>query len=435
MTGTAVVGNSLAKIDARGKVTGQTLFGTDLQFPNMVHCKVLRSPHPHARIHGINTAKAKALPGVVGIFTAEDVPGDNHYGVMFRDHEVLCREKVRFVGDPVVLVAAETPEIAEEALDLIEVDYEILPAVFDPQEALRPGAPKIHESGNLLLLTKIRKGDVAKGFAESAVIVENTYITPRQEHLYLQPEAGAALVDPEGVLTVYSSTQYPHYDRQDVALAMNWPMHKVRVIQVGTGGAFGGREDISVQILVSLAAVKTKRPAKMVYGRMESMIAHCKRHVEYIKYKTGASREGKILAVEAEIYGDTGAYASWGTNVTRKSAVHAAGPYFVPNVKVDSYAVFTNNTFAGAMRGFGVPQVALAHEAQMDEVARRLGMSPVEIRLINALTAGSETATGQVLPASVGLKECIMRAAAAAGLPLPEQSLREAASAMERGDR
>jgi xanthine dehydrogenase molybdenum-binding subunit len=405
----AAVGRPVPRPDARAKVTGQATYAADLYFEGMLHVKVLRSKYPHARILGVDTSKAKTLPGVVAALTAEDVPGAKNHGVVRPDWPVLAYDKVRYVGDAIALVAAETEEIAVQALELIQVDYEPLPVVTSPQQALASNAPLVHDGGNLLKHIQVRKGDAEKGFAEADVIVEREYRTPSLDHVFLEPEAGVAMMDEEGKITVYVGSQIPFDDRRQIAASLAIPQEKVRVKATQVGGAFGGKEDISVQIHVALLAQATGRPVKLVFTREESMIVHPKRHATTIRLRTGATRDGQLTAVQAEIYGDAGAYASLSEHVMTRTATHAAGPYDVPNVEIDCYAAYTNNVPAGAFRGFGVPQAAFAMESQMDILAEQLGLSPFEIRRKNALRVGATTATGQVLRESVGLLETINR--------------------------
>jgi selenium-dependent xanthine dehydrogenase len=411
----AAVGRPIPRPDARAKVTGQATFAADLYFEGMLYAKVLRSTYPHARLLRVDTSKARDLPGVVAVLTAEDVPGAKNHGLVIPDWPVLAYDKVRYVGDAIALVAAETEEIAEKALELIQVDYEPLPVVTSPQEALAPDAPLVHDSGNLLKHIQVRKGDAEEGFAEAQansrwhVVVEREYRTPTQEHAFMEPEAGVATIDDGGKITVYVGSQIPFDDRRQIAASLAIPEEKVRVKATQVGGAFGGKEDISVQIHVALLAQATGRPVKLVFTRQESLIVHPKRHATTIRLKMAATKDGKLTAVQAEIYGDAGAYASLSEHVMTRAATHATGPYDVPNVEIDCYAAYTNNVPAGAFRGFGVPQSAFAVESQMDILAEKLGLSPFEIRRKNALRVGSITATGQVLRESVGLLETVNR--------------------------
>lgn len=401
-----VVGKSEIKLDALDKALGKAKFGADYKMENMLVAKVLRSEVSHAMVKNIDIVEAEKTPGVQAILTAKDIPGFNGHGIILKDEPVLVEDRIRKHGDPLVLVVAENDESAEAAMSKIKVDLEELPGVFDPIEAMKPDAPKVYEKGNILSVRKIRKGDVEKAFASCDVIVEEHFTTQRQEHAYIEPEVGLAYMSGD-VLEMYVSTQNTHFDRDEVARVCKLPINKVRVVQVTTGGGFGGKLDISVQCYLALAVLKTGRPVKMVYTREESIISSTKRHPYVIDYKMGATKDGKIQAVKAHIVGDTGAYASYGPGVLTRAGVHATGPYEVPNVWVDAYAVYTNNPTAGAMRGFGVPQIAFAHEQQIDKIAEALNMDPFEIRLINALQVGSVTTTGQVLESGVGIKKTI----------------------------
>jgi CO/xanthine dehydrogenase Mo-binding subunit len=311
---------------------------------------------------------------------------------------------VRCIGDPIALVAAETREAAQQAAESIVVVYEDLPAVFDPEEALRPGAPLIHEKGNLLGKRVVKRGSPDAAFKEADVVVERIYTTPHIEHTYLEPDAGLAYVDPDGIVVVYASTQNPHYDQKDVADLLGLDESKVRIVQAATGGGFGSKLDLNVQGFVGLAAYLLNRPARMTYTREEAYLCTSKRHPIKIYYKSGATRDGRLVAADIRIIGDTGAYASYGLAVVSRSAVHATGPYEVPNLRAESIFAYTNNPIAGAMRGFGVPQMAFAHESQMDLLAEALGISPLEFRLRNCYRIGSLTSTMQELKASVGIR-------------------------------
>jgi len=403
------VGVEIQKVDALEKVLGETRYGADLSIKDPLHLKVVRSPKPHAKVLKIQLDKALKVEGVERIFTAKDIPGRNLIGIIAKDQPILATDRVRHVGDPIALVAARSEEAAEKAAQRVVVLYEDLPAVTNPEEALKPYAPLIHEKGNLLLEFHVIKGDVQAGFKEADVIVEETYTTTWIDHAYLEPDAGISCVDEEGKITVFCPTQNVHYDQKEVASVLGLPIEKVRIIQSGTGGAFGGRLDITVQCLLALAAFHLKRPVRIVYSREEVFQVISKRHPLKIRYKSGAKKDGKLTAVEIHILGDTGAYASYGATVAIRSAVHATGPYQVPHVTAKSQMVYTNNPWSGAMRGFGVPQMAFAHESQMDLLAKALKIDPIEIRLKNALTPGSETATGQTLMASVGIGETLRR--------------------------
>jgi len=403
------VGVEIPKVDALEKVLGEARYGADLSIKDPFHLKVVRSLKPHAKILRLQLDEALKVEGVERIFTAKDIPGKNLIGIIAKDQPILATDRVRYIGDPIALVAARTEEAAEKAAQRVVVLYEDLPTVTNPEEALKPYAPLIHQNGNLLLEFHVVKGDVQTGFKEAEVIIEETYTTTWIDHAYLEPDAGISCVDEEGKITVICPTQNVHYDQKEVASVLGLPIKKVRIIQSGTGGAFGGRLDITVQCLLALAAFHLKSPVRIVYSREEVFQVISKRHPLKIRYKSGAKKDGKLTAVDIHILGDTGAYASYGATVAIRSAVHATGPYQVPHVRVKSQMVYTNNPWSGAMRGFGVPQMAFAHESQMDLLAKALKMDPIEIRFKNALTAGSETATGQTLMASVGIGETLRK--------------------------
>lgn len=409
---TSVVGSRVVREDAWGKVFGQTRFPADVNLPDQIYAVVIRSPHPHARVLGINSEQAMSMAGVVAVLSAKDVPNNSH-GVLFRDQPVLA-EYVRMVGDPVAVIGAETEEIARAAAKRIRVEYEVLPTLFDPDEAMKPEVLPLHPEicpTNVLYHLPIRRGSMEEGWARAEVVVEREYSTQHVDHAFLQPEAVLANIDERGHVVVQTATQYAHYDRGEIAHALGLRFSQVQVKTLAVGGAFGGREDISLQIIAALMAWKTLRPVKMENTREESFYSHSKRHPMRMSYKTGATKDGKLVAMEAKIIGDSGAYASWSINVLRKSAVHATGPYVIPNVAIDSYAVFTNNPFTGAMRGFGAAQTVLAYESQMDLLAKEIGITPLEIRLRNIFRDGSTTATGQVLTGSVPLDQCLTKIA------------------------
>jgi CO/xanthine dehydrogenase Mo-binding subunit len=397
------VGKSVPKIDALDKVLGRAVYSEDIFFPDMLHGKVLRAGIPHAVIEEVDTREARSLPGVVCVLTAKDIPGVNRYGIAFQDQEALAADRVRYIGDPVALVAAETEELAKEAAKAIRVKYRPLPAITNPREGLAEGAVKIHEKGNLLLHTKLRKGDVAKGFAAADVIVENTYKTQVVDHAYLETESGIGMMDKQDNLVIWSANQCPFRDRRQVAVVLGMRENKVRIIRATTGGAFGGKDDVTVEIHIGLLAKAGRRPVRLVLDREESFLSQTKRHAIEIWTRWGAKSDGKICAMEGEVWGDKGPYAGLGAFVVKKCGLHLSGPYYIPNIRVDSYSVYTNNIFASAMRGFGVTQAAIAHEAQMDELAKKLEINPLRLRLINCLKSGLSTATGQVFHEGVGI--------------------------------
>lgn len=400
----SVIGQKVRRRDATDKAIGKALYADDFFLPGMLYGRALRSACAHALIKGIDCTAARQAPGVVAVLTAQDIPGINRYGLVYLDQPVLADDKVRCYGDALALVVAESESAAEAALQLIKVDYEELPGVFSAEEGLKAGTPLVHEKGNLVQHTKVRKGDINSGFSQCDVVVENTFHTQCVEHAYLEPECSVAAVDHQGNLTVWTSTQYVFRDRRQVAPVLGLPVNRVRVIQMTTGGGFGGKDDITTEILAGLAALKTGRPVKVRFTREESMRATTKRHPMVIKARLGANREGKLQALEGQIYADTGAYVSLGVYVVKKAGLHLNGPYYIPNIKVDTYTVYTNNPPSGAMRGFGVVQAAFAHESLMDILAERLGMDPWEIRYKNALAPGLSTGTGHVLQHSVGIK-------------------------------
>jgi CO/xanthine dehydrogenase Mo-binding subunit len=424
-----IVGQSVQRVDALGKVTGEAQFSGDINLPNQAYLKILFAGHPHAILRRIDTSKAEALAGVLAVFTAKDVPV-NEYGLIMPDQPVLCgpgsskpfADRVRFEGDQVALVVAETERIAAEAVKLIEVDYEDLPVVTDLDAAMQPGAPLLHpdRDSNLIVRYRIRKGEVAPAFAKADAIIEEEYRTPAQEHAFLQPEAGLGYIDEEGRVAVIVGGQWTHEDQEQIAHALNLPKEQVRVIYPAIGGAFGGREDMSVQIVLALAAWKLKergtpRPVKIVWSREESIIGHHKRHPYRIRAKWGATREGKLLAAEVEVIADGGAYAYTSTKVLGNATLMCTGPYEIPNVKVDSCAVYTNNLPNGAFRGFGGPQAAFAAESQMNKLAEALGMDPVELRMRNLLTEGALLSVGTPLPKGVSITQVARRCAQEGG--------------------
>jgi CO/xanthine dehydrogenase Mo-binding subunit len=424
-----VLGQSIQRIDAIGKVTGQTLYPGDINRPGQLHMKILFAHRPHATIRVLDTSKAEAVEGVVAIFTAKDVPV-NEYGLIMPDQPVLCgpgsnkpyADRVRFIGDQVAVVVAETEAIAARARDLIEITYEDLPVVTDPIAAMQPEATLLHpdHESNILCQYRIRHGDAEAAFAEADIIIEGEYRTPAQEHAYLQPEAGLGYIDEDGRVTVEVAGQWTHEDQEQIAHALDLPLEKVRIIYPAIGGAFGGREDMSVQIVLALAVLRLdergiRRPVKIIWNREESIVGHHKRHPYILKSRWGATREGKVIAAEVEVIADGGAYAYTSTKVLGNATLMCTGPYEIPNVKVDSYAVYTNNIPGGAFRGFGGPQGAFAAETQMNRLAEALGMDPVELRLRNLLREGSLLSVGSPLPEGVSLPQVVEECARAGG--------------------
>jgi CO/xanthine dehydrogenase Mo-binding subunit len=416
-----VIGKSVHRVDARGKVTGETLYPGDINMPDQAYMKILFSGKPHAIVRSIDTSLADVLPGVVATFTAKDVPV-NEYGLIYNDQPVLCgpgsskpyTDRVRFIGDQVALIIADTEESATKGRDLIKVDYEELPVVTDMVDAMRDGAALLHpdHGSNVFCHYRIRKGDVEKAFAEADVIVEGEYHTPSQEHAYLQPEAGISYIDDQGRITVQVAGQWTHEDQGQIAHALNIPAEQVRVIYPAIGGAFGGREDMSIQIVLALATwrlhqIGIDRPVKIIWSREESIIGHHKRHPYILKTRWAAKKDGKILAAEVEAIADGGAYAYTSTKVLGNATLMCTGPYEIPNVKVDTYAVYTNNLPNGAFRGFGGPQGAFEAETQMNRLAEKLKMDAIEIRRRNVLTEGALLSVGTPLPKGVTIDKVV----------------------------
>jgi CO/xanthine dehydrogenase Mo-binding subunit len=426
-----VVGRPVIRHDARDKVAAATAYAGDWAMPGMLHGVVVRAPYPSARIRSIDTTRATAMPGVAAVMTAKDVPRNTLWtdvpgqttqvGPLRARLHVLAENRIRHQGEPVALVAAETEEQAREAAEAIVVDYEALPGVFDPAAALEPSAPAVHEEGNLLAHWRVARGDVDAGFARADVVVEGAYQTQFVDAAYLEPESGVAWIDSDGVITIRLSTQVIEHFR-DVAEVLNVPQNRVRVIGTYLGGGFGGKEDVTVEVYLGLLAWETKRPVKMVWTRQESLLARAKRHPYRLRYRTGALRTGEIVAQQIELLGDSGGYAYLSALVLLYSTVTAAGPYRVPAVSVDARVAYTNNPPTSAMRGFGAMQVVFGYESQMDRVARALGLSPLEIRRINAIRRGDVLPVGQVIETHVALPELIDRAWSALGDPTPPRA-------------
>jgi CO/xanthine dehydrogenase Mo-binding subunit len=407
-----IIGASLPRPDALGKVTGATNYPGDLVRPGMLHLKVVFAHRPHARIRAIKSSSAQAYPGVVAVLTAADVPF-NAYGLIEHDQPVLCGEKVRFEGDKVALVVAESTDAAEAGARLVTVEYEDLPVVTDPRAAMMPSAPLVHEAhgSNVLLHMPIRKGDIMQGFAEADVVIEDEFHTSWQDHAFLQPEAGIAFIDEQGRLVIETAGQWLHEDRRQIAQILQLPEEQVVIRYAAIGGAFGGREDLSIQHLLALAAWKLRRPVAMVWKREESMIGHHKRHPISVRCRWGARRDGTITAVEAELIADGGAYASTSAEVTKVATLFANGCYEVANISVDGYAIYTNNIPSGAFRGFGAPQAQFASEIMVTRLAHALSIDPIEFRRRNIYREGGIESTQQPLPAGVSalpvLERCV----------------------------
>jgi len=428
------IGKSIQKVDAVKKVTGEALYPGDFNYPDQLHMKILFARRPSARVVSIDTSRAEKFNGVVAVLTAKDVPV-NIYGMIVKDQPVLCgpgsdvpyADRVRFVGDQVALVVAETEQIASKAAELIDVTYEDLPIVSSHLQGMEEGSFLVHpdKDSNVFCHFRIRKGEVDKAFSDADVIIEGEYTTPVQEHAYLQPEAGVSFIDEEGRVTVVVSGQCAHEDQEQIAHALGISHEMVRVIYPAIGGAFGGREDVSIQIALALATFRLHergidRPVKIIWSREESIIGHHKRHTYIIRTKWGAMKDGKVIAARAEVIADGGAYIYTSTKVLGNATLMCTGPYVIPNVSVDSYAVYTNNVPGGAFRGFGGPQGAFAAESQMNKLAEVLGMDPVEIRLKNVLREGDLLSVGTPLPKGVSLDKVIEQCALKAGWTVVE---------------
>jgi CO/xanthine dehydrogenase Mo-binding subunit len=426
---TNAIGKSLPRIDARGKVTGETQYPGDITLPNQAYMKILFARRPHAIIKSIDTSAAEAMRGVIAVFTAKDVPV-NEYGLQIPDQPVLCgpgsdkpyADRVRFVGDQVALIVAESEAIAAKARDLIRVEYEDLPIITDPREAMKTDAMLLHpdKDTNIVQSHQIRKGDIEAGFAQADVVIEAELKTPFQEHAYLQPEAGVAYIDEDERVTVMVAGQWLKEEQEQIAHSLGLPLDKVRVIHPAIGGAFGGREDMSVQIVLGLATMRLhergiNRPIKIIWTREESIIGHAKRHPFYFKMKWGATKEGKIVAAQSEAVSDAGAYMYTSNKVLGNATLMVSGPYEIPNVKVDTYSAYTNNIPTGALRGFGAPQGAFAAETMANKLAEALDMDPVEFRMRNILHEGSLMSVQTALTGNATIDKVTERCAEESG--------------------
>lgn len=400
------VGNSPQRPDGTLKTRGEFAYSSDLWHEDMIWGATLRSPHPHARILGIDSTEALKVPGVYAVLTHQDVPGTNVYGLEHADQPVLAVDVVRYQGEPVALVAADHPETACRALKRIEVDYEVLPPVTDAEQAVHDAdAPKLHPEGNVVRYAPIHRGEPENTVAE--VVVSGAYEVGMQDQAFLGPESGLAVPAEDGGIDLYVATQWLHVDQKQVAIALGLPKDKVRLTLAGVGGAFGGREDLSIQVHASMLALYTGKPVKMVYNREESFFGHVHRHPATLYYEHGATREGRLVYVKAKIYLDGGAYASSTPAVVANAATLGAGPYDVPNVHIDCWGVYTNNPPCGAMRGFGAVQAGFAYESQMDKLAAEVGIDPVEVRVRNAMREATVMPTGQVVDSAAPVAELL----------------------------
>jgi xanthine dehydrogenase D subunit len=410
------VGVTTTRIDGIPKVTGEFEYSSDMHVEGMLWGATLRSPHPRADIWSVDIAPALAIPGVHAVLTHEDVPGRKTYGMERPDQPVLAMRNVRYQGEPVAIVAADHPETARRACAAIGVEYEVLEPLCDPEAAMAPGAAQLHLTGNVLRHVRINHGDPD---ATADVVVTGEYEVGMQDQAFLGPESGLAVPDGEGGVDLHIATQWLHVDLWQLCESLALPPEKVRLVLSGVGGAFGGREDLSMQVHACLLALHTGRPVKVVYNREESFFGHVHRHPCRMRYEHGATRDGDLVYVRARILLDGGAYASSSTAVVSNAACFAAGPYEVPNAHIDGYVTYTNNPPCGAMRGFGAVQVAIGHEAQMDKLAAALGMDPIDLRIRNAMKAGSLMPTGQVVPEPAPVAELLERLRA---MPMPAEA-------------
>src|SRR6185312_5597574 len=428
----SILGQNFSRVDGPAKLRGWAQFTGDIEMPGMVYAKVLRSAYAHARLTRVNAEKAQKLPGVVAVLTRDDLKRMNAYfGPVVKDQPVVALDRVRYVGDIIAAVAAEEKDIAEEALELIEVDYEPLPAMFDPAEAMKPGAPIVHGEGarsetrldrdqfhfeknsNVLTVYHASQGDVALGFREADEIFEDVYSSQKIQHAHIEPHAALAYWEPSGKLVIHTSTQNPSSIRAQLAELFNLPQSKVRVIVPFVGGGYGAKVHPRLEPLTATLARKAHRPVQWVLTREEVFLtAHC--HASVVKIKTGVKRDGTIVARHVEGVYDTGAYALTGPSTIKNGGEVSGGPYRIAHQDLTTYCVYTNTPPTGPYRGFGVPQVCWAYESQMDDIARRLGIDPLELRLKNLVEEGDRFVTGDEL-VSVGISDCLKRAAEAVG--------------------
>jgi xanthine dehydrogenase D subunit len=413
------VGTSPRRPDGVGKVRGEFAYSSDLWHEDMLWGATLRSPHPHARITGIDVAEALAVPGVYAVLTHEDVPGVNRYGLEHPDQPVLAAEVVRYQGEAVALVAADHPETARRAMKRIRVGYEVLDSVTEAERAVAGKGPVLHPGGNVVRHVPIRRGEQDPA---AEVVVTGSYQVGMQDQAFLGPESGLAIPAEDGGVDLYVATQWLHADQRQIVAALGLPAEKVRLTLGGVGGAFGGREDLSIQVHACLLALHTGKPVKMVYNREESFHGHVHRHPATLHYEHGADRHGRLIYVKARIFLDGGAYASSTPAVVANAATLGVGPYEVPNVSVDCWGVYTNNPPCGAMRGFGAVQAAFAYESQMDKLAQACGLDPVEVRVRNAMREGSVMPTGQVVDSAAPVAELLRRLDR---MPLPQDPVGE----------
>lgn len=406
MTSYDIVGKSVNRKDALEKVMGTAIYACDLDYPDQLYAATVRSTKPFAKVLRVDATEALKIPGVNCVLTYKDIPGSNSLGIILKDEFVLAEDVVRRVGDAIALVAASSQEIAEEAAKKVKVEYKELKPIFSIEEALSPVAAKIHPNGNILLEKNFETGNIDEAFKNCDVIVEGTYETPMLSHMFLETEAGIARME-KGIMTVYCCCQNPHFVRSEVARVLGFPLNKVRCVQTTTGGGFGGKLDVGFQCHLALLSFYTGKAVKLVRSRKESSVVSAKRHPFIMKAKTGATKEGKVLACDVDMISDGGAYASYAPAVASRAIMHFMGPYEIPNIRGKLRIIYTNNPVAGAFRGFGMPQVALCHEGQMNALARKLNMDPIELRIKNAHHIGTITSSGQLLKENVAFIETL----------------------------
>jgi CO/xanthine dehydrogenase Mo-binding subunit len=431
----SVIGKAANANRSHEIVTGLARYCPDIRLPGMLVGKLLYTKHPCARILSMDISAARALPGVITVITAQDIPGENSYlYAQPADQPLLVYDLVRYQGDALAAIAADSEEAAQAALNAIQVEYEPLPGVYDVVEAMKPEAQQVwSDRGNVADHLIIDYGDIEAGFKLADIIIENTYYTPLAEHAFMETEGAVAYSDEDETMVVYSSCQAPHRDRMQIARSLGLPENRVRVITPHIGGAFGGKDEAHVQIHAALLAQASGRPVSLIRSREESTLTHVKRHPVIIRYRSGITRQGKLTAVHAEAIGDTGPYLNAGRDVMNFVAATLSGPYEVPNARLEAYTVFTNNPICGAMRGYGIPQASFAYEAQMDALAHAIGMDPLEIRLLNGLETGMQVPTGVTLREGRGMKVCLQEAAQLSGWKERNQQDRYPAPHLRRG--
>ncbi len=404
------IGASIPRLDGWPKVRGEARYPTDLVLEEMLHAKTVRSPHPHAKILSVDTSEADGMPGVAAVLTASDIPGQNRYGALVQDAPVLAEDVVRYIGEPVALVAAVCEEAAVEAAEAVNVEYQPLRPVTSIEEALSPGAPRLHSTGNVARHTVISRGSPHSAIETSDVVVETMYRTQSQKHMFLEPEGGVAWIDEDGTINVVAGGQNPYRDKLQISRVLGLPMEKIRVVSYPAGGAFGGKDDITVQIHLALLAWKTGKPVRLVWSREESGVVGYHRHPYRMEMKTGATRDGRLTANLAKIYSDTGAYQSFGPAILDVSIEMINGPYRIPNYEIDAYLVYTDNGVASAFRGFGAPQANFAIESQLNMIAEKLGMDKLEIRAMNVLGPREPGSFGVAVETEPSIQRILERA-------------------------